>query len=144
MGQNTAAFADSIRRLYKIPEIAYAVVSSDSVLELATIGVKKINTFIYVESNDKFRIGSNTKAITSFIAAQLVKQKKINWSTKFFDLFPELTQESNKEYRNMTLLDLLSFRTKLFPYTYTFSKPLLKISLRVMKRSNVISLQSGF
>lgn len=122
-GQNLLTFADSIRKQYKIPELAYAVVSSEKVLELAVIGVKKINTSIVAESNDKFRIGSNTKAITGFIAAQLVKQKKISWNTQFFDLFPELKAKSNRAYHPLTLLNLLTFRTKLYPYTYTYAKP---------------------
>ncbi len=121
--QSTIVFADSIRKLYNIPELGYAVVSSTEVLELATIGVKKVNTTLAAEADDKFRIGSNTKAITGFIAAELVRQKKINWDTKFFDLFPELKAKSNRSYHNLTLLNLLSFRTKLYPYTYTYSEP---------------------
>jgi CubicO group peptidase (beta-lactamase class C family) len=121
--QMTTIFADSIRNQYHIPELGYAVVSSEKTLELAIIGVKRINTSIEAESTDKFRIGSNTKAITGFIAAQLVRRQKISWDTKFFDLFPELKAKSNHAYYNLTLLDLLSFRTKLFPYTYTYEEP---------------------
>ncbi len=122
-GQTTIAFADSIRKLYNIPEIGYAVVTSDEILELNVIGVKKINTLLSADKNDKFRIGSNTKAITGFIAAQLVKANKINWDTKFFDLFPELKDKSNHAYHHLTLLNLLTFRTKLFPYSYTYREP---------------------
>ncbi|MBI3232648.1 MAG: serine hydrolase, partial [Bacteroidetes bacterium] len=122
-GQPTLTFADSIRKQYKIPELGYAVVSSNKVLELATLGVKKINSSIAAQSTDKFRIGSNTKAITGFIAALLVKEKKINWDTKFFDLFPELKAKSNRAYHHLTLLNLLTFRTRLFPYTYTYNVP---------------------
>ncbi|MFT3750382.1 MAG: serine hydrolase domain-containing protein [Agriterribacter sp.] len=122
-GQTIIALADSIRKQYNIPELGYAVISSDKILELNTIGVKKVNTSLTAGINDKFRIGSNTKAVTGFIAAQLVRQKKINWDTKFFDLFPELKTKSNRAYYNLTLLNLLTFRTKLFPYTYTYSIP---------------------
>jgi len=121
--QSNLAFADSIRKQYQIPELAYAVVSGDSVFEMKVLGVKKVNTELTASTNDRFRIGSNTKAITGFIAALLVKQHTINWDTKFFDLFPELKKGSNKHYRNLTLLQLLSFRTKLFSYTYTYAKP---------------------
>lgn len=122
-GQTILAFADSVRKHYNIPELGYAVVSSDSILELNVIGVKKINTALAADVNDKFRIGSNTKAVTGFIAAQLVKQQRIDWNTKFFDLFPELKTKSNPAYHNLTLLNLLTFRAKLFPYTYTYKKP---------------------
>jgi len=118
------AFADSIRKAYHIPELGYAVVSSDKVYELGVMGVKKKGTKIVAKQSDIFRIGSNTKAITGYLAAILVKEGKIGWDTKFFDLFPELKAKSRKEYYDVTLLNLLSFRTKLFSYTYTYAKPI--------------------
>ena len=121
--QSLKPFADSIRQVYKIPELGYAVVSGDSVLELDVAGVKKWGTEIAAEKNDLFRIGSNTKAITGFVAAMLVKEKTISWSTKFFDLFPELKAGSRMEYHDVSLLNLLSFRTRLFAYTYTDTTP---------------------
>lgn len=121
--QSTLSLADSIRRAYQIPELGYAVVSSSQVLELQVIGVKKAGATRLAEPTDKFRIGSNTKAITGFIAAQLVKEKKINWNTRFFDLFPELKAQSKRAYYKVTLLDLLTFRTRLIPYTYTNDVP---------------------
>ncbi len=122
-GDTIEEFADSIRLAYNIPEIGYAVVSSTKILELQLIGIKRINSTIQADINDRFRIGSNTKAITGFIAGLLVNQNKISWNTKFFDLFPELRTNSKKAYYDMTLLNLLSFRTKLFSYTYTNKKP---------------------
>ncbi|MDR3679641.1 MAG: serine hydrolase [Flavipsychrobacter sp.] len=121
--QSTVFLADSVRRAYRIPELSYAVVSADTVLEIQATGVRKKGTQMQATLNDRFRIGSNTKAITGFIAAQLVKQGKLSWNTKFFDLFPEMKTRSRKEYYPLTLLDLLSFRTKLFPYTYTDAQP---------------------
>src|SRR5438045_1151710 len=89
-GQSTVAFADSIRKASKTPELAYAVVSADSVYEMQVLGVRKINTKLGARLTDRFRIGSNTKAITGMLAALLVKQGKLSWNTKLFDLFPEM------------------------------------------------------
>lgn len=122
-GQTAIDFADSIRIAYKIPELACAVVSADTIFEFHIIGVQRINTDFKATTNDKFHIGSNTKAITSFIAALLVDQGKIEWNTKFLDLFPELKSKSKKVYQAITLENLLSFRGKLPAYTYTFDKP---------------------
>ena len=121
--QTTFAFAESLRVNYHIPEMAYAVVSSDEVKEMQVLGIKKINTNLKASINDKFRIGSNTKTITGFIAALLVKEGKIKWETKFFDLFPEMKSTSDPAHYKLTLLDLLSFRTNLYSYTYTYAKP---------------------
>lgn len=122
-GQTIASFADSVRKQYHIPELGYAVLSSGEILDINISGVKKINSSLTADINDQFRIGSNTKAITGFIAAQLVHDKKINWDTKLFDLFPELKAKSRHAYHHLTLLNLLTFRSRLFPYTYTYSKP---------------------
>jgi CubicO group peptidase (beta-lactamase class C family) len=121
--QSLKSFADSIRIAYHIPELSYAVLSSDSVYELEALGHNKINSTHNATINDRFRIGSNTKAITGFIAAQLVKQGKIGWDTKFFDLFPELKKHARPEYYNLTLINLLSFRNSLIPYSYPNKKP---------------------
>ena len=95
-GQLSSSFADSVRVKYKIPELAYAVVSSESILELKSLGVQRVNTNFKANINDRFRIGSNTKTITSYIAALLVKQEKIKWDTNFLiytqNLKPKATQ----------------------------------------------------
>jgi CubicO group peptidase (beta-lactamase class C family) len=121
--QGTAALADSIRIAYDIPEIAYAVVSADSILELQALGEKKVNSGRKADINDLFRLGSNTKPITGFVAALLVKEGKIAWDTRFFDLFPELKKEGNPAYYELTLKNLLTFRSKLSHYTYTDKIP---------------------
>ena len=123
LAQNAAHYVDSIRKRYHIPELSYAVVSSDSVLEIKALGVRKIHSGLSASLSDRYRIGSNTKAITGFIAAMLVHEGKLSWDTIFFDLFPEMKLRSRKEYYNATLLDLLTFRTKLKKYTYTDTKP---------------------
>jgi CubicO group peptidase (beta-lactamase class C family) len=121
--QPNKSFADSVRKAYHIPELVYAVVSSDEIYEEQALGIKRINTAIPAALTDKFRIGSNTKAITGFIAALLIKQGKIEWGTKFFDLFPELKTGSDPAHYQMTLLELLSFRTRLYSYSYYYDKP---------------------
>ncbi len=61
--QSNSSFTDSIRIKYKIPELAYAVVSSDSIFELQSLGVQRVNSNFRANIKDKFRIGSNTKTI---------------------------------------------------------------------------------
>lgn len=119
----TEVQADSIRRLYEIPELAYAVVSSDSVLEMHVLGYRRWGADYAAGPDDRFRIGSNTKAITGFIAARLVKQGELSWDTRFFDLYPELKEQSRPEYQDLTLLDLLTFRSRLLKWTYTDATP---------------------
>lgn len=124
--QSTEAFADSIRRVYQLPAINYAVVSAEQVLEIHALGLKKAKSSLKAALSDQFRIGSNTKTITSYLAWQLVKQGKITWDTRFFDLYPELKAQSNPAYHAFTLRDLLTFRANLPSWTYTYDRPTLK------------------
>ncbi len=121
--QPHAAFFDSIRKANRIPEITYARISSAKIYEMKALGTTKINSAHAASLTDKFRIGSNTKSVTAFIAALLVKEGKLQWNTKFFDLFPELKSTSDPAHHALTLVNLLSMRTHLYAYTYYYDKP---------------------
>lgn len=107
---------DSIRILFEIPAVAFGVVSDDSIIIKGALGVREINTIDSVTIQDKFHIGSNTKAVTSFIAGKLIDEGIISWNTKFFDLFPELKNTSRPEYFEIELKDLLSHRALINPF----------------------------
>lgn len=124
--QSLVSFADSIRKVYKIPALAYAVVSSDEIIETQVVGIRRVNTTYTSRITDKFHIGSNTKGITAFIAAQLVHDGKLKWETNFLELFPELRPKKIRDYDSITLKDLLTHRAQLQPYTYTNEKPTQK------------------
>ena len=118
--QDLQKFSDSLMIKYNIPELAYSVISVDSILELQTLGFHRAdlkNQQSKATILDYFHLGSNTKAITGFIAAYLVEENKIKWTTKFFDLFPSWKKQSNPAYYEITLADLLSHRAKIQPYT---------------------------
>lgn len=118
--QDLAKSADSIRKASGIPEIAYAILNSDSILAVNTIGFHRhgINDpTTKALITDYFHLGSNSKAITSFIAGWMVEHQKIQWNTTFFSLFPEWKDTANPVYYNMTLADLLSHRAWIKPYT---------------------------
>lgn len=112
----TVQFADSIRNAYNIPEISYAVVDSKSTVEIAALGRHNIYLQDTATLNDRFHIGSNTKAMTAFIVAKYVEKGKLKWTTKFFDIFPDWKENSKIEYYNITLKDLLSHKARIQPF----------------------------
>lgn len=115
-GQKTKLFADSIRKQYKIPELSYAVVNSSATVEMAATGKHSIDLPDTATLNDRFHIGSNTKAMTAFMIASYVEKGKLKWTTKFFDVFPEWKGKSNPAYINITLQDLLSHKAGIQPF----------------------------
>ncbi|RZK78669.1 MAG: class A beta-lactamase-related serine hydrolase [Pedobacter sp.] len=118
--QKLAVSTDSIRRADSIPELGYAVITADAIKDLNVLGFHKStlkNDDTKALPDDYFHLGSNTKAITAFIAGYLVERKKINWGTKFFTLFPDWQAAANPAYVNITLADLLSHRARIKPFT---------------------------
>ena len=124
--QTIERFADSIRKVYKIPELNYAIVSSEKIIEIKALGYKKADSNLTAQLTDKFRLGSNTKTITSYIASLLVKEGKIKWETKFFDLYPELKAKSDSSYYNLTLQDFTTFRANIIHWSYENTTPTIK------------------
>lgn len=118
--QNLKETAMTIMKRDSIPEMTFAVVTQDKVLIKEVIGHHKISE-LSKKSNasleDYFHLGSNTKAITGFIAGYLVEQGKIKWHTRFFDLFPKLKEKSNANYHKVTLEALLSHTAKVPSFT---------------------------
>ncbi len=117
--QNIISQAENIAAKANVPELAFAVISKDSVLTQGYLGHHNLGHLAKdtARNTDYFHLGSNTKAITGFIAAWLVEQKKISWDTQFFDLFPQWKKQSNPAYYNITLAQLLSHRAGIEPYT---------------------------
>jgi CubicO group peptidase (beta-lactamase class C family) len=115
-GQKTVQFADSIRKNYHIPALSYAVVNSGSTLEIAALGKHSVDLPDTATLNDRFHIGSNTKAMTAFMIASYVEKGKLKWTTKFFDVFPEWKEKSRPAYANITLQDLLSHKATIQPF----------------------------
>lgn len=107
---------DSLQKTYQIPAIGYAVVTSDSVLELKVCGKSNIIINSAVALNSRFHIGSNTKAITSLIASDLVNQGLLKWGTPLFEVFPELIGEDAQ--KSIKLSALLNFNAALAPFSY--------------------------
>ena len=59
---------------YGLPAIGAAIIKDGRTIAIGTAGTRKAGQKIPVSSGDRFHIGSNTKAITSLLAAMFVKK----------------------------------------------------------------------
>ncbi len=143
---------DSVLRTYKIPALVAAVIEPTGI-SYAYGGVRRNDRPEPVRLNDFFHIGSDTKGITSFIAAKLVEQGKLRWDAKLVDVVPELRGKIRPEYEAVTLDALLSHRAGIRPYdsgkeieslpvlTGTVSQKRLQFALHVLQESPVVPTQ---
>jgi D-alanyl-D-alanine carboxypeptidase len=108
---------DSVLRANKVVGFAYSVFSGEKELTSAVWGNRRANENDRIQVTDRFHLGSNTKAFTAFLIARAVESGKLEWKTKFFDVFPEMQDKANEGYKQITLLDLLSHRAGIQPFT---------------------------
>lgn len=106
-------FAEKLRVKNNVPGMAVAIVKADTILEMFTLGFRRDGHPDTIQLDDRFHLGSNTKAMTSFVAGHLVENEKIDWSTTFMDLYPEWRTKIDSQYWEVTLGALLSHRGKI-------------------------------
>ena len=64
---------------YDLPALAAAVIKNGEIIASGAVGTRRAGTNSPVTIDDRFHIGSDTKAMTALIAAMLVEGGKIRW-----------------------------------------------------------------
>ncbi len=93
---------------FQLPAVAAAVVKNGKILAAGAVGTRRLGTETPVTINDKFHIGSDTKAMTSLLAGMLVEEGKLRWNTTVGEIYPELVDKMSKGVKDITLEQLLS------------------------------------
>jgi len=93
---------------FKLPAVAAAVVKSGKIVAAGAVGTRRIGTDKPVTLNDRFHIGSDTKAMTSLLAAMLVEEGRLRWNTTVGEIYPELVDKMSKGVKDITIEQLLS------------------------------------
>lgn len=105
---NTASTIEAIRKKRDLPALAIVVVKDGKICDRAAAGVRKVGDPTLVTTNDLFHTGSCTKSMTATLAAMLVEEGKLQWTTTVAQIFPELKMD--KGYEGVTLEQLLTHR----------------------------------
>jgi CubicO group peptidase (beta-lactamase class C family) len=93
---------------YDLPALAAAVVQDGKIIASGAVGTRRAGAAIPVTINDRFHIGSDTKAMTALLAAMLVEENKLRWDSTVAEVFPELSATMTPGLRGVTLEQLLS------------------------------------
>ena len=101
---------EQIRKKYGLPALAGAVILQGQTAACGATGFRKDGNDVKVTPNDKFHIGSCTKAMTATIIAMLVERGKLRWDITLSSALPDMADEMHPDYRNVTLSHLLDHR----------------------------------
>src|SRR5690348_6239089 len=107
-GASLNATLEPIRARFDLPALAAAVVQDGKIVASGAVGTRRAGAAIPVTIDDRFHIGSDTKAMTSLIAAMLVESEKIRWDSTVAEIFPELVAAMDSDVKAVTLEQLLS------------------------------------
>jgi CubicO group peptidase (beta-lactamase class C family) len=108
VGASLNPILDPIRARFELPALAAAVVKNGKIVASGAVGTRRAGTVIPVTIDDRFHIGSDTKAMTSLLAAMLVEGGKIRWDSTVAEIFPELVATMDSDVKAVTLEQLLS------------------------------------
>ena len=103
---NLSTDVEQARKENNLPALSVAVVNSQGLVAHGAAGAK---------TSDSFHIGSCTKPITATMIATLVEQGKLSWDQTIAQSFPDW-KDIRDEYRDVTLLDLLSHQSGIPPF----------------------------
>lgn len=101
-----AQIMNEARSKFNVPAIVVTTMNSRSILLQEIQGVRVAGRPGRATPDDYFHIGSCSKSVLAVMAAKLVEQNKINWDTRFFDVFPDIKEKADSAYAEITLEDL--------------------------------------
>lgn len=93
--------------------LGVVVASKDEIIDIAVSGKRARNGDAPVQINDHWHIGSNTKALTALLYAQLVEQDLTEWGATLPELFPGLAADMDPAWTDVTIEDLFAHRSGL-------------------------------
>ena len=97
---------DAIRARHGVPSLAAFSLHEGRIVEQAAVGLRATGHDEAVTVDDRWHLGSLTKAMTSTLAAVLVEDGAIAWTTTVDDVFSDLGMRS--EYRTVRLEELVT------------------------------------
>lgn len=93
------------------PALAGAIVSREGLIWSSVRGVRQAGGSDPVTTDDRWHLGSNTKAMTAALFARLVEQGRADWNMTITQAFPALTLDP--AWRSTRLIDLMHHRAGL-------------------------------
>jgi len=97
---------EPVRTEHNLPALAGAVIDADGLRLIGATGTRKVSGTDSVTLEDRWHLGSDTKAMTATLIAALVEDGTLEWSTRISDVWPD----AHAGWSDVTLQDLLQHR----------------------------------
>ncbi len=108
--QDLDVLLDEVLARSQVPGIAAAVIDASGVLAIGAAGRRRADVPGDLRVDDRFHLGSDTKAMTAVLVARLVEAGVLRWDTTMAEAFPDAVDGIAPEYRDVTITQLLRHR----------------------------------
>jgi CubicO group peptidase (beta-lactamase class C family) len=95
------------------PGMAALVIRSFKAKGELVAGVRRLGETAPARRGDRWHLGSDGKAMTATLVARLVERGVLSWEAPLEAMLPDFANEMHADYRDVTLVDLLSHRAGL-------------------------------
>lgn len=117
---------EPVQKKLSLVGMGATVLVDGKVIASAVCGRRCQKSEIAVAVNDKWHLGSITKAMTATVVARLVEQGELAWDSPLPVMLPEMAEQMHVSWDKVTLHHLLTHSAGLprdFPMTVQFSRP---------------------
>lgn len=98
---------------FDVPGIAIGVIQDGKIVHSKGYGLRDLKRNLPVNNRTLFAIGSTTKAFTTYVIDELVKEGVLDWDLPVINYVPELQMFDDRTTKELTLRDLVTHRTGL-------------------------------
>lgn len=106
------AIVETYRAQFGLPALGAAIVTrTGKTIAIGVSGNRRWGTVTPVTLTDKWHLGSDTKAMTSFLAAMTVKAGLVSWTDLMVQRYPELAPIARPEFAGATLRTLATMQS---------------------------------
>lgn len=97
-----------LREAQGLPALAAAVSREGEIVAVGAVGTRVQGMDLPVTVDDRFHIGSDTKAMTATIVGSLVEQGALRWDSQVGEVLGDRVEDMNPALAEVTLTQLLS------------------------------------
>lgn len=110
---DVSAELEPLRQTLGVPALAIGVADLHDIRLIGACGVRAIGSTDPVQIDDRWHLGSLSKSMTALLAATLIEEGMLDWSTTFEKATPDTSAKLPQSHRDVTLEQVLAHRSGL-------------------------------
>lgn len=107
-GTDLAAMLEPVRLRHGLPALAAAVMRRGRLVSSGVTGVRALGTDVPATIQDRFHLGSDTKAMTALLVAMAIESGKLKWDSSIGEVLGSVVPGLNPRLAAVTIEQLLS------------------------------------